>query len=60
LGLIDQKIDKQVKRTKDTENSPKNTTLYFGLLLETRDLMNAAMNVVERYYTEYDAKRFED
>lgn len=60
LGLIDQKIDKQVKRTKDTENSPKNTTLYFGLLLETRDLLNVTMNVVERYYTEYDAKRFKE
>lgn len=60
LSRVDDKIDKQVQRTKDTENSPKNTTLYFGLLLETRDLINAMMNVVEQYYTQYDASRFED
>lgn len=60
LATIDEKIDRQVRRTKDNENSPKNTTLYFGLLLETRDLVNAMMNVVEQYYTQYDASRFED
>lgn len=58
LEYIDMKIDKQIQRTKDSENSPKNTTLYFSLLIETRDLMNATMNVVEQYYTEYDAHNF--
>lgn len=60
LENVDDKIDKQVKRTKDTENSPKNATLYFGLMLETRDLINAAMSVVEQYYTQYDNTRFEE
>jgi len=60
LANVDEKIDKQVKRTKDTENSPKNATLYFGLMLETRDLINATMNVVEQYYTQYDASRFSE
>lgn len=60
LENVDQKIDKQVQRTKDTENSPKNATLYFGLMLETRDLINATMNVVEQYYTQYDASRFSE
>lgn len=60
LQLVDSKIDKQVKRTKNTDESPKNTTLYFGLLLETRDLMNVTIQVAEQYYTEYDAKRFEN
>ncbi len=58
LKLIDSKIEKQVKRTKDADESPKNTTLYFGLLLETRDLMNTTVLVAEQYYTEHDASRF--
>jgi len=58
LNYIEVKIDKQIQRTKDSENSPKNTTLYFALLIETRDLMNATMNVVQQYYTEYDAHNF--
>lgn len=58
LELVDLKIDKQVQRTKNTDESPKNTTLYFGLLLETRDLMNVTIQVAEQYYTEHDASRF--
>ncbi|WP_124979351.1 inorganic phosphate transporter [Nonlabens xiamenensis] len=57
IVLVDQKIDKQVKRTKDDEESPKNTTLYFSILLETRDLMNETIQIVEQYYREYDATR---
>ncbi|MFC5048062.1 anion permease [Aquimarina hainanensis] len=46
---LNQKIDKQVARTRTEENSPKNTTLYFGLLLETKDLITATMNLLETY-----------
>ncbi|ALM20848.1 probable low-affinity inorganic phosphate transporter [Nonlabens tegetincola] len=56
LALVDAKIDRQVKRTKDDEQSPKNTTLYFSLLLETRDLIETTMQVVEEYYIQYDKK----
>jgi phosphate/sulfate permease len=59
LDIVDHKIEKQVKRTKNSEESPKNTTLYFGLLLETRDLMNTMIQIAEQYYTEYDASRFD-
>jgi Na+/phosphate symporter len=45
------KIEKQVARTRTEENSPKNTTLYFGLLLETKDLLTALMNLLELYHT---------
>ncbi|WP_438969075.1 inorganic phosphate transporter [Nonlabens sp.] len=57
INLVDEKIDKQVKRTKNDEESPKNTTLYFSLLLETRDLMNETIQIVEQYYREFDASR---
>ncbi len=59
LALVDQKIEKQVKRTKDSDESPKNTTLYFGLLLETRDLINTTTQVAEQYFTEYDSTKFD-
>ncbi len=46
---VNEKIDKQVARTRTEESSPKNTTLYFGLLLETKDLITATMNLLETY-----------
>ena len=46
---LNNKIDKQVARTRTEENSPKNTTLYFGLLLETKDLITATMNLLETF-----------
>jgi phosphate/sulfate permease len=54
--LVSQKIEIQVERTRTEESSPKNTTLYFTILLETRDLMTATMNLLEQYYKEYDGK----
>ncbi|AEM70575.1 phosphate sodium symporter [Allomuricauda ruestringensis DSM 13258] len=53
--LVSQKIDIQVSRTRTEESSPKNTTLYFSLLLETRDLITAMMNLLEQYYREHDS-----
>lgn len=49
LGILDQKINKQVERTRSDESSPKNTALYFSLLLETKDLLLATMNLIETY-----------
>jgi Na+/phosphate symporter len=56
LNMVNQKITKQVERTRTEESSPKNTTLYFSLLLETKDLLNATMNLLEEYYTAHDSK----
>ncbi|MGS2762112.1 inorganic phosphate transporter [Sinomicrobium sp. M5D2P9] len=49
-------IQKQIDRIRTTETSPKNTKLYFGLLLETKDLITASMNLLELFrdfYQEY-------
>ncbi|WP_209400808.1 inorganic phosphate transporter [Pseudozobellia sp. WGM2] len=46
---LDLKIQKQVERTRTDESSPKNTALYFSLLLETKDLLVATMNLLETY-----------
>jgi phosphate/sulfate permease len=52
--LVREKIQKQVERTRTEESSPKNTTLYFSLLLETKDLFTATMNLLEEYYHSHD------
>ncbi|WP_034259763.1 inorganic phosphate transporter [Altibacter lentus] len=46
-------IEKQITRTRTEESSPKNTTLYFSLLLETKDLVTALMHLMEEYYKSY-------
>lgn len=54
FDILSQKIQKQIERTRTEESSsPKNTTLYFNLLLETKDLVTALMNLMEEYYTSY-------
>ncbi len=50
---LSNKIEKQIARTRTEESSPKNTTLYFSLLLETKDLVTALMNLMQEYYTNY-------
>ncbi|MFK7750614.1 MAG: anion permease [Kordia sp.] len=55
FDLVSQKIQVQVARTRTEESSPKNTTLYFSLLLETKDLLNATMNLLEEYHDAHDA-----
>lgn len=42
-------IATQIERTRNEESSPKNTTLYFSLLLETKDLINASASLLEEY-----------
>jgi Na+/phosphate symporter len=42
-------IQKQVNRIRTEESSAKNTTLYFSNLLETKDLIEAIMNLLELY-----------
>ncbi|WP_299556601.1 inorganic phosphate transporter [Seonamhaeicola sp.] len=54
FNLLTEKIQKQVERTRTEESSPKNTTLYFGILLETKDLLTATMNLLEEYYNSHD------
>lgn len=55
FDLVSLKIEKQVARTRTEESSPKNTTLYFSLLQETKDLLAATMNLLELYYNEHDS-----
>ena len=53
LLKVKESIQKQVERTRTEESSPKNTTLYFSILLETKDLIKANMNILNLYYEEH-------
>ena len=51
------KIASQITRTRTEEDSsPKNTALHFSLLLETKDLVSAIMNLIEEYHNSYNTK----
>ena len=52
-SFISEKIDAQIDRTRTEESSPKNTTLYFNILLETKDLLNSIMSLMDEYYSSY-------
>ena len=43
---ISELIEKQIRDIRTTESSPKNTKLYFSLLLETRVLIRSIINLM--------------
>lgn len=51
LNNVSMYAQKQVERTRTTESSPKNTTLYFSILLEMEDLIKATINLLEAHKT---------
>jgi len=53
MAVLDQKIEAQIGRTRTEESSPKNTSLYFNVLLETKDLLNSIMSLMEEYFASY-------
>jgi hypothetical protein len=55
IGLLEEKIQSQISRTRTLEEkSPKNTTLYFSILQESKDLMKSLTSLIEDYYLSYD------
>ena len=53
--LVKEKIKSQVNRTRTEVSNPKNTALYFSILLETKDLINSIMNLLEEYHNAHDS-----
>lgn len=49
FNRVSESIDKQIARIRSEESSPKNATLYFGILLETKDLISALMSLLQLY-----------
>lgn len=53
--LLSDKIERQIARTRTEESSPKNTTLYFSLLTESKDLIEVIYELLELYFVEHDS-----
>ena len=49
LENISELIERQIDRIRTTETSPKNSKLYFGLLLETKDLISSTMSLLQLF-----------
>ncbi len=49
FGYVSVSLDNQVARIRTEESSKRNTVLYFGILLETKDLIQALMNLLQLY-----------
>ena len=50
LELIDKKIERQIERTRMEETSPKNTTLYFNILIRTKEMISNKFELVGEFY----------
>ena len=49
LQKLDEKINTQIELTRNEETSPKNTTLYFNILLKSKDLYLHKLNIMETF-----------
>jgi phosphate/sulfate permease len=47
---VSESLDKQVTRIRTEESSKRNTTLYFGILLETKDLIEALLSLMNLFH----------
>src|SRR5690625_859837 len=54
---ISELIQKQIKRIRTTKSSRKNTKLYFGLLLDTKDLINSTIDLLKLFQDFYQEAR---
>ena len=53
--LVSDKIEQQVARTRTEESSPKNTSLYFSILTESKNMVKTTMSLLELYFSEHDS-----
>ena len=52
-GKIQEKINAQIDLTRNIETSPKNTTLYFNILLKSKDIYKIKISLIEEFYNSY-------
>jgi len=57
MDYVSDLIQKQIQRIRTSESSPKNTKLYFGILLETKDLIGSTMNLLQLFQEFYNEAR---
>lgn len=57
LDYVSELIQKQITRIRTSETSPKNTKLYFGMLLESKDLISSTMSLLQLFQEFYNEAR---
>jgi phosphate/sulfate permease len=50
---IQEKINAQIELTRNIETSPKNTTLYFNILLKSKDIYKIKISLIEEFCHSY-------
>ena len=55
-SLLESKIDWQIQQTASHENSPRNASLYFNVLLKTRDLVRNQFELIDTFYSSFEEK----
>ena len=50
IATIDLKINEQISLTRVEERSPKNTRLYFNILLKSKDLIRHKIDLIDLFY----------
>ena len=50
IATIDNKINEQISLTRVEERSPKNTRLYFNILLKSKDLIRHKIDLIDLFY----------
>ena len=48
--FLEEKISNQILITRSTETSAKNATLYFNILLKSKDLIEHKLELIEDFY----------
>lgn len=56
---ISSEINRQILRIKQEENNPKHTELYFGLLLELKDLTKSTLKMTLRFQSYHNEARLD-
>lgn len=60
LSKVSKSVEDQIKRIRTTETSAKNSSLYFGILLESKDLISTLISLSQQYLNYYtDSKLLE-
>ena len=51
--VVSDLVQKQIERIRTTDMGQQNTKLYFGILLETKDMITAGINMLNLFYDYY-------
>lgn len=59
LDTVSKLVEKQIERIRTTDMGQQNTKLYFGILLETKDMIAEGINLLNLFYDYYEEAKEE-